>query len=172
MIIDCICGLKKFEVNADQIPTEGRQVKCGVCSKEWFYKPGENDATLQLDQTNLDTSNQINDDVQIPSSTEEAISAAEQGEKMNFSFDDDDNTMPSKSEMDENLEKFKAERKKRKKSSLSQGARTRMLVYLLILLLLALVTVSVPYKENVLSIFPELSIVFEGVTPFYNMIFK
>ena len=76
MIIDCICGLKKFEVNADQIPTEGRQVKCGVCSKEWFYKPGENDATLQLDQTNLDTSNQINDDVQIPSSTEEAISAA------------------------------------------------------------------------------------------------
>ncbi|WP_440679343.1 MJ0042-type zinc finger domain-containing protein [Candidatus Pelagibacter sp. HIMB1517] len=172
MIIDCICGLKKFEVNADQIPTEGRQVKCGVCSKEWFYKPVENDATLQLDQTNLDTSNQINDDVQIPSSTEEAISAAEQDEKMNFSFDDDDNTMPSKSEMDENLEKFKAERKKKKKSSLSQGARTRMLVYLLILLLLALVTVSIPYKDSVLAVFPELSIVFEGLTPLYQAIFK
>jgi len=171
MIIDCICGLKKFEVNADQIPTEGRQVKCGVCSKEWFYKPGENDATLQLDQTNLDTSNQINDDVQIPSSTEEAISAAEQDEKMNISFDDD-NTMPSKSEMDENLEKFKAERKKKKKSSLSQGARTRMLFYLLIFLLLALATVSVPYQDSVLAIFPELSIIFEGLKPVYNAIFK
>ena len=171
MIIDCICGLKKFEVNADQIPTEGRQVKCGVCSKEWFYKPGENDATLQLDQTNLDTSNQISDDAQIPSSTEEAISAAEQDQKMNFSFDDD-NTMPSKSEMDENLEKFKAERKKKKKSSLSQGARTRMLFYLLILLLLALATVSVPYQDSVLAIFPELSIIFEGLKPVYNAIFK
>ena len=172
MIIDCICGLKKFEVSADQIPTEGRQVKCGVCSKEWFYKPGENDTTLQLDQTNLDTSNQISDDVQIPSSTEEAISAAEQDQKMNFSFDDDDNTMPSKSEMDENLEKFKAERKKKKKSSLSQGARIRMLFYLLILLLLALATVSVPYQDSVLAIFPELSIIFEGLKPVYNAIFK
>ena len=53
MIIDCICGLKKFEVNADQIPTEGRQVKCGVCSKEWFYKPSGNDSTLELNQTNI-----------------------------------------------------------------------------------------------------------------------
>ena len=40
-----------------------------------------------------------------------------------------------------------------------------MLVYLLILLLLALVTVSIPYKDSVLAIFPELSIVFEGLTP-------
>jgi predicted Zn finger-like uncharacterized protein len=172
MIIDCICGLKKFEVNSDQIPSEGRQVKCGVCSKEWFYKPGENNSALQLDETNVEPSSLANEDINIPQATEEAISAAEQDQKMNFTFDDDDNTMPSKSEMDENLEKFKAERKKKKKSSLSQGARTRMLVYLLILLLLALVTVSVPYKEHVLSIFPELSIVFEGVTPFYNMIFK
>jgi len=172
MIIDCICGLKKFEVNSDQIPSEGRQVKCGVCSKEWFYKPGENNSALQLDETIVEPSSSANEDINIPQATEEAISAAEQDQKMNFTFDDDDNDMPSKSEMDENLEKFKAERKKKKKSSLSQGARTRMLVYLLILLLLALVTVSVPYKENVLSIFPELSIVFEGVTPFYNMIFK
>ena len=172
MIIDCICGLKKFEVNADQIPNEGRQVKCGVCSKEWFYKPGENNSTLQLDQTNIDTSSQVSEDISIPQVTEETISAAEQDQKMNFSFDDDDNTMPSKSEMDENLEKFKAERKKKKKSSLSQGARTRMLFYLLILLLLALATVSVPYKSSVLAVFPELSIIFEGLTPIYNAIFK
>jgi len=172
MIIDCICGLKKFEVNADQIPTEGRQVKCGVCSKEWFYKPSGNDSTLELNQTNIDNSTEINNDISIPQATEEAISAAEQDQKMNFSFDDDDNTMPSKKEMDENLERFKAERKKKKKSSLSQGARTRMLVYLLILLLLALVTVSIPYKDSVLAVFPELSIVFEGLTPLYEAIFK
>ena len=39
MIIKCICGLKKFEVEDSQISNDGRQVKCGVCSKEWFYKP-------------------------------------------------------------------------------------------------------------------------------------
>ena len=94
MIIDCICGLKKFEVNSDQIPSEGRQVKCGVCSKEWFYKPGENNSALQLDETIVEPSSSANEDINIPQATEEAISAAEQDQKMNFTFDDDDNAMP------------------------------------------------------------------------------
>jgi len=172
MIIDCICGLKKFEVNADQIPSEGRQVKCGVCSKEWFYKSEEKNSTLQLDQTDIAINPQANNDTIIPPATEELISEAEQNQKINLSFNDDEDSLPSKSEMDENLDRIKAERKKKKKSSLSQGARTRMLAYLLILLLLVLVTVSVPYKDNVLSVFPELSIVFEGLTPLYEAIFK
>lgn len=39
MIIDCICGKKKFKVSEDQIPQEGRKVQCGSCSQVWFYTP-------------------------------------------------------------------------------------------------------------------------------------
>jgi len=39
VIIDCICGKKKFKVSEDQIPQEGRKVQCGSCSQVWFYTP-------------------------------------------------------------------------------------------------------------------------------------
>lgn len=175
MIIDCICGLKKFEVSSDQIPSEGRQVKCGVCSKEWFYKP-EGMVAEQPDEA-IDTNEQenqdsiISSDISIPPETEEAISAAEQDQKINLDFNDYEDNLPSKAEMDANLEKFKASRKK-KKTSMPSATRTRFLVYLLIFLLLALTVVSVPYKDTILAIFPELGIVFEGLTPVYEAIFK
>ena len=38
MIIECInCG-KKFDVNSDLIPSEGRTIQCGSCNHTWFYK--------------------------------------------------------------------------------------------------------------------------------------
>ena len=39
MIIECICGEKKFEVSSELIPASGRTIKCGSCDKIWFYKP-------------------------------------------------------------------------------------------------------------------------------------
>ena len=39
MIIECICGEKKFEVSPELIPASGRTIKCGSCDKIWFYKP-------------------------------------------------------------------------------------------------------------------------------------
>ena len=38
MIIDCINCAKKFEVNADLIPTDGRTIQCGSCNHLWFFK--------------------------------------------------------------------------------------------------------------------------------------
>ena len=39
MIIDCICGKKKFRVPDEQMPREGRKVQCAACSQVWFYQP-------------------------------------------------------------------------------------------------------------------------------------
>ena len=37
MIIECInCG-KKFDVNSDLIPSEGRTIQCGSCNHVWFF---------------------------------------------------------------------------------------------------------------------------------------
>ena len=40
MIIECICGKKRFEVNPDLIPDTGRNIQCGSCDKIWFFNPG------------------------------------------------------------------------------------------------------------------------------------
>ena len=38
MIIDCPCGNKKFEIDANLIPEKGRTLQCGACDRKWFYK--------------------------------------------------------------------------------------------------------------------------------------
>ena len=37
MQISCPKCKKKFEVNEDLIPNEGRDVQCGSCENKWFY---------------------------------------------------------------------------------------------------------------------------------------
>ena len=44
MIIECINCNKKFEVNSDLIPSEGRTIQCGSCGHVWFF-----DKNKQLD---------------------------------------------------------------------------------------------------------------------------
>jgi predicted Zn finger-like uncharacterized protein len=38
MIIDCPNCNKKFEINSEQIPENGRRLVCGSCNNEWFFK--------------------------------------------------------------------------------------------------------------------------------------
>ena len=37
MIIECVNCHKKFEVNSDLIPNEGRTIQCGSCNHIWFF---------------------------------------------------------------------------------------------------------------------------------------
>tara|TARA_Y100000996_G_C22175406_1_gene500445 strand:+ start:89 stop:580 length:492 start_codon:yes stop_codon:yes gene_type:complete len=37
MIIECINCNKKFEVNSELIPPEGRTIQCGSCNFTWFF---------------------------------------------------------------------------------------------------------------------------------------
>ena len=38
MIIECINCNKKFNVSADLIPKQGRQIQCGSCKHIWHFK--------------------------------------------------------------------------------------------------------------------------------------
>ena len=38
MIIECINCNKKFEVNSELIPNEGRSIQCGSCDHIWYFK--------------------------------------------------------------------------------------------------------------------------------------
>lgn len=137
MIIDCLCGLKKFKVDDSEIPAEGRKVKCGACNQVWFYDPANPNASEPIveEPTVQETIQPNVPDVQetpIPQNVEETISQAEDeapfveesdadtdlgdqaqpkpGMKI---FADDDADLPSKAQMDNALEDFKSSRKKK-----------------------------------------------------------
>ncbi len=57
MIITCPCGEKKYNVDENKIPTDGRFLKCGSCGHKWFYKIEkeknlESDLILEKDDNN------------------------------------------------------------------------------------------------------------------------
>ena len=42
MIIECINCNKKFNINSDLIPDDGRSIQCGSCGHTWFFKKKDN----------------------------------------------------------------------------------------------------------------------------------
>jgi len=62
MIIECINCNKKFNVEANLIPENGRQIQCGSCDYSWYYKieiPSED--SLILDDKNIQQDEALTD---------------------------------------------------------------------------------------------------------------
>ena len=150
------------------------------------------------DQTNIDqeiNSDLIekNDNFLVKDQNEEKIS--------NFKiFTDSEEDLPSKEEMDKNLDQYKIDRdnnlnffqklfkkdriksaseslEKQKLKQLSdeeddndQARRTRLLIYLLFLLLIVLSVMLVPLRDNVTNFLPFMSSIFDFLTPVYEHI--
>ena len=197
MIIQCVSCLKKFEVEASQIPNSGRQVKCGACSNEWFYKPADilsDSETEKVEKISSQTSTQSQSDTVTPNQDYQVVEgegefAADENkidvfgnnektiDEPKIDFNDLDNEKEiSKKDMDDTLDKIVLDRNlgspmsdKKRKSSL---IRARHLTYILFFLILILFVVSIPFKDSVLMIFPELGVIYEGVKPIYNLLFK
>jgi len=51
MIIDCICGKKKFKLADGVMPEQGSKVRCGSCSEVWFYHPDKGNNPINQDTT-------------------------------------------------------------------------------------------------------------------------
>ena len=67
MIITCPSCKKKFNIDINLIPNEGRDLQCGSCSHVWFYKKQDaipESLTISEDIVNKDTeeSDKKNDD--------------------------------------------------------------------------------------------------------------
>ena len=232
MIIDCICGKKKFRLADDAMPAEGSKVRCGSCSEVWFYHPDQGnspaaDETLnyqnqetQTEQSNTDlVSNDyakpvsntnekppIDDDEELLSTIDEDEVAREADKESNKKtsvfkiFTDEDNDLPSKEEMDKNLDTFKVERENNlnffqklfKKDHMRDAAkaiekkkvaayqeedekvdvarRTRLLFYLLILLTLVFSVFIVPMREDIGMAFPFMKSYLDFLVPVYEYI--
>ena len=232
MIIDCICGKKKFRLADDAMPAEGSKVRCGSCSEVWFYHPDQGnssaiDETLnyQNQETQIEQSNTnvvsndyeeqvsntnekppIDDDEELLSTIDEdeVVKEADKDASKKTSgfkiFTDEDNDLPSKEEMDKNLDNFKVERdknlnffqklfkkdhirdaakaiEKKKEAAYSEedeatdvARRTRLLFYLLILLTIVFSVFIVPMRDDIAMAFPFMKGYLDFLVPVYDYI--
>ena len=60
MIISCPCGKKNFEIDANLIPSEGRNLQCGSCLRVWFYKFEQNVSDLRIQDRIKDFNEDVN----------------------------------------------------------------------------------------------------------------
>ena len=60
MIISCPCGKKNFEIDANLIPSEGRNLQCGSCLRVWFYKFEQNVSDLRIQDKIKDFNEDVN----------------------------------------------------------------------------------------------------------------
>jgi len=51
MIIECINCQKKFSVDSELIPSEGRTIQCGSCEHIWFFKKAQSKSNIE--KTNI-----------------------------------------------------------------------------------------------------------------------
>ena len=57
MIITCEKCNKKFNIQDDLIPQEGRYLQCGSCNHKWFYKSLTENTNLKISEDNNDEIN-------------------------------------------------------------------------------------------------------------------
>ena len=132
MIINCICGKKKFRLSDELMPAEGSKVRCGACSEVWFFHPTQgNQAEIdqEIDKTydnqiSSETTESQDQTYETPveefSETtdivEDEVSTDNQNKNLtSFKiFTDDDDDLPSKEEMDKNLDNYKVDRESNK----------------------------------------------------------
>ena len=218
MIINCICGKKKFRLSDELMPAEGSKVRCGACSEVWFFHPTQgnqaeidqetdktydnqisSEATESQDQTYETPVEEFSETTEI---VEDEVSTDNQNKNLtSFKiFTDEDDDLPSKEEMDKNLDNYKVEREsnksffsklfkkdrmqlaaesleKKKNEEISeeeqksnQARRTRLLFYLLILLFIVFSIMIVPLKEDVAMAFPFMKGYLEFLQPMYDYI--
>ena len=64
MIITCPSCKKKFKIDANLIPSEGRNLKCGSCGYVWFFKNNKNPEMITENFTEINTNNFSNEKIE------------------------------------------------------------------------------------------------------------
>ena len=64
MIITCPSCKKKFKIDANLIPNEGRNLKCGSCGHVWFFKNNKNPEMITENFTEINTNNFSNEKIE------------------------------------------------------------------------------------------------------------
>ena len=61
MIISCPACKKKFEIDGNLIPKDGRNLQCGSCLNVWFYKLEKNISDLEIEKNTIELNEDDNE---------------------------------------------------------------------------------------------------------------
>ena len=143
MIIECPCKKKKFNIDINLIPAEGRNLQCGSCDRVWFYKK-EDPITEPL---------QINEDI--------VIKEKEYSENLNKDKPKDELI---KKQVEEN-KKTETELSKIKKTNnkpevIKKNQSSKFFSYLIVFIISlgALIILLDTLKTPLINIFPGLEV--------------
>ena len=143
MIIDCPCKKKKFNIDINLIPTEGRNLQCGSCDRVWFYKKEEL----------ISESPQVIEDI--------AITEKEDSDKLN---DDKSKNQLIKQPVEEN-EKAKSKlsninKTENKSKEIKKTKSSKFFSYLIVFIISlgALIILLDTLKTPLINIFPGLEV--------------
>ena len=143
MIIECPCKKKKFNIDINLIPAEGRNLQCGSCDRIWFYKKEE----LKSEPS------QVNEDI--------AIKEKEDSDKLN---DDKSKDLLIKQPVEEN-EKAKSKlstinETENKSKEIKKTKSSKFFSYLIVFIISlgALIILLDTLKTPLINIFPGLEV--------------
>ena len=143
MIIECPCKKKKFNIDINLIPAEGRNLQCGSCDRIWFYKKEE----LKSEPS------QVNEDI--------AIKEKEDSDKLN---DDKSKNQLIKQPVEEN-EKAKSKlsninKTENKSEEIKKTKSSKFFSYLIVFIISlgALIILLDTLKTPLINIFPGLEV--------------
>ena len=143
MIIECPCKKKKFNIDINLIPAEGRNLQCGSCDRVWFYKKEEL----------ISEPPQVNEDI--------AIKEKEDSDKLN---DDKSKNQLIKQPVEEN-EKAKSKlsninKTENKSKEIKKTKSSKFFSYLIVFIISlgALIILLDTLKTPLINIFPGLEV--------------
>ena len=137
MIIECIKCSKKFQVNSDLIPNEGRTIQCGSCQHIWFYKK-INNPKIEVEIPQIEDEKDLSiDDIQLS--------------------DQEKNLQAKKIKEDKNYEIVKVSKKK--KSYFFSLAKVLSYILVLIITFFAIIIIIDTFNSFFYRIFPNLEII-------------
>ena len=143
MIIECPCKKKKFNIDINLIPAEGRNLQCGSCDRVWFYKK--------------------EDSIPNPPIINEDIAIKENEESDNSDFDksnDQDVKQPVKENKKSKSELSAIKETEGKPELVEKTQSTKFFSYLIVFIISigAIIILLDTLKAPLINIFPGLEI--------------
>ena len=143
MIIECPCKKKKFNIDINLIPAEGRNLQCGSCDRVWFYKKEDS-----IPETSL-----INEDI--------AIRENEENDNSNdYKSNDQEIKQPVKENKKSKSELSAIEEIESKPELVKKTQSTKFFSYLIVFIISlgALIILLDTLKTPLINIFPGLEV--------------
>ena len=143
MIIECPCKKKKFNIDINLIPAEGRNLQCGSCDRVWFYKKEDS-----IPETSL-----INEDI--------AIRENEENDNSNdYKSNDQEIKQPVKENKKSKSELSAIEETESKPELVKKTQSSKFFSYLIVFIISlgALIILLDTLKTPLINIFPGLEV--------------